>query len=118
MLGLLQLPNASIHALGHILVLGSLGFRHEQQLQLQLPNRIRCLALHRRLPAIHDGTSSTSHAVERLDLFRGPLVEARDVDGKGVAVGLLFVVFETDVGAGKRAVFGNEVVKQVPRRWL
>jgi hypothetical protein len=105
-LGLLELTNASIHALGHVLVLGVPGLGDVEELQRQLADAV--------------GWTTDDTTTLALDAAAGlvhrPLVEAGDVDVEGAAICLLLVVLKTDVGASKGAVGANQVVEQIPCR--
>lgn len=106
--GVTHLADASVHALGHVIVLGTLGPRDKQQLQFQFADLVRGATLRRR----------ASRALLALDaarlLFDGPFVEASDVDGVWSPKGMLLMITECHVRPSEATITGNETPQPVP----
>ena len=102
---LLQLANACIHALGHVIVLGVLRLRHVQQLEGELADPVRGTTDNTSALALHTACAS---AVD------SPFVEARDINGQRATVSLALVVAKADVGAGERSIWSDQVMQKVP----
>ena len=109
MLRRLQLTNAGIHALRHVFVFGVLRLWNIQQLKGELANPVRGTSYYTTTLALNTTCARVIHS---------PLVEAGNVDNKGTAIGLAFMVVETYIGSGKGAVGTDKVMKEVPGRSL
>jgi len=108
LLGRLQLTDARVHALGHVVVRHTLGPGNEEQLELQLADLVGSPADDGRVAALAlDARCEAS-------LFRGPLVEASDLDEVGAAEAAGLVLLEAHVRAGKAAVLGGQGGEEIP----
>ena len=104
---LLELANACIHALGHVLVLCILGLWNVEKLESQFADLVR-RATDNTTPLALDA------ACNARVLLYGPLIEARNVDFKLTAIRLPLVVLEADIGPSKRAIWADQIMQQVP----
>jgi hypothetical protein len=102
---LLELADASIHALGHVVATGALGNWNIQELDLKLADAV--------------GRSSNNTAPLALDtayarVVDSPLVEAGDVNNQWTTVCCVLVVVQTHIGTCEGTILSNQVVEQVP----
>ena len=102
---LLEFANASVHALGHIIVGRVLRLGNVEELDCELSNSVR-----------RSANDTTTLALDAADttVIDGPFVEARDINGQGTSVGLALVVAEADVCTCEGAILAHKVVEEVP----
>ena len=105
----LELPDASVHALGHVVVGCVLWLRHVQKLEGQFTDTVR-----------RASNNATTLALDtaRASIINSPFVEARNVDCVGTTVGLTLVVVEADIGTCERAIRTDQVVEKIPSSGL
>ena len=103
-----HLPNAGVHALGHVLLGSALWPGNEEELKLQLTDLVRRSA--------NDGCVATLALDARSEssLFSSPLVEGGNVGQVRPAEALGLVLLQADVGASETAVFSGERREEVP----
>lgn len=97
--------NAGVHALGHVLILATLGLRHKEQLHFQFSNLVWWSAL-------GIDACRTLLALDTAHLFLNcPFVEASNINNVGTAKGLLLVVAQSHIRAAKATITRNQVSK-------
>lgn len=109
LLSSLHLPDARVHASGHIIISGSLRSRDEEKLKLELADLIRRLA--------NNGvaTSLALDAGSKGSFLNGPLVEARHIGDVRTSKAPCLVLLETNIGTSKATVLSGERRQEVPR---
>lgn len=88
-LGFLELANASVHGLRHVVIGGVLWLGNVEQLESELADAIGW--------AMHDTTMLAASTAGDGGIFYCPLVEAWDINNHRPAEGLSLVILQTDV---------------------
>ena len=105
LLSLLELANARVQALRHVVVGRILWLRNVEKLNGELADAVR-----------RSSNNTTTLALDTADttVIDGPLVEAGNVDSQRTSISLALIVAETDVGTRKRPILTNQIVQKIP----
>lgn len=108
LLGGFHLPDAGIHALGHVVVSCALGTGNKQELELELSNLVRSPS---------DDSSVATLALDargKTSLLGRPFVKGSHLDQVWPSETPGLMLLETNIGSGKAAVLSCEGRKKIP----
>jgi hypothetical protein len=105
LLSFLELTDAGVHALGHVIVGRVLGLGNVEKLNSELADAVGWSS---------DDTTTLALDTADTTVVDSPLVETGNVDSQRTPVCLALVVTEAHVSTRKRAISANQVVKKIP----